>query len=119
MSLALALACIAIFAVAVVGQAQADPLNDGTRIIHLYNCTGPPGTPETFDGIKEPGNVVAFHIVGSTAMFRPVSLFEVGVGLAFDTPGFDYNAVELVTCNITRPSDGQLFVMEGFFTPAN
>ena len=47
------------------------------------------------------------------------SLFAVGIRLAFETRGFDHNNVDLVTCNITRASDGQLFfVMEGF-TPAN
>ena len=106
-------------AVVLLGTAWADaePLNGGTRTITLYNCSGPSGTPGTFTIQKESGIVTSFHVVDSTTMFIPTSLTDVTAGVVeFSYPGFNKNAVALVTCNITRPTDGEVFSMTGFFS---
>lgn len=98
--------------------ALADPGNSGTRTITLYNCTGPAGTPTTFTIVKESGIVTAFHLVDGTGLFIPVGLADLTAGQQLTVlPGFDVNNVPLVTCNITRPRDGELFLIAGFFTP--
>ena len=115
----LAIGCAWIIGLTATTAAKADPLNDGTRTIYLYNCTGPTGTPTSFTIVKESGISTSFHLLDSTTMFVPVALAQAGDPLSWpQTDAFTHNGADLVTCNITRPSDGQLFVIVGFFTPA-
>ena len=96
------------------GTAKADPTNDGSLTLTFFNCSGPAGTPTSFEVTKMPTPGVDVHVVGSTVLFRRTSFTDTVTGQTF-TWG-PYNDVQpLITCNVIAPS-GHLVVATGFFT---
>ena len=96
----LAIGCASIVGLGASATAKADPLNDGTKTITLYNCTGTTGTPSSFTVVKESAIPTSFHLLNSTSMFLPVALAEPGDPLV-PLPGFTRNGAALITCNST------------------
>src|SRR5262245_30994983 len=120
----LVLALIAVSTMAAAGAAHADPANDGSVTITLFDCTGPAGTPSSFDTAKIPTQGAALHVVNGTGNFVVKSAFDVTTGsLRFTTPGMDRNDHTLVTCSFiappTSPVAGHTIRVEGQMTPVS
>src|SRR5436190_18108268 len=124
-----ALACVSAMAAATVAVAQADPSNFGTTTWTFTNCTGPAGTPTTFDAVRQefttPPQSGAF-ITGMPDVFLSTSgtnLFLVFMATNLDTGatgtsnGFDHNGLLLVACDTTSPFSGTHYRFTGFLTP--
>jgi hypothetical protein len=120
-----ALACVSAVAATTVAVAHADPANFGTVTWTFTDCTGPAGTPTTFDAVRQEFTTPDGAIVGmpaifllndGTAMFNPFSVTVVGDGSATNT-GFTHNGLLLVACNTTSPVTGTQYIFTGFLTP--
>ena len=66
--------CLVIAGVLTTGTANAEPTGGNAITVTLYNCSGPAGTPSSFDIQKEPNPGVAAHVVGETFLFKRTSL---------------------------------------------
>jgi hypothetical protein len=121
-----ALACVTAIAVTTVAAAHADPSNFGTVIWTFTNCTGPAGTPTTFDTVRQefttPSDLIVgmpaiFLLTSGTAMFNPFMATNLDTGASGTNPGFVQNNLLLVTCNTTSPVTGTHYLFTGFLTP--
>ena len=123
-----AFACVSAMAATTVGVAHADPSNFGTTTWTFTNCTGPAGTPTTFDAVRQefttPPQSGGF-ITGMPDVFLSTSgseLFLVFMATNLDTgatgtsSGFDHNGLLLVSCDTTSPFSGTHYRFTGFFT---
>ena len=117
----LSLALIAVSTMATAGAAYAAPVNDETVTITLYDCTGPAGTPSSFDITKIPNPGAALHLVNGTGTFVLYSGTDETTGLlVFTTPGMERNNPEwLVTCRFVSPLNGHTYRVSGQITPAS
>ena len=104
--------CLAI-AGALTGTANAEPTGGNAITVTLYNCSGPAGTPSSFDIQKEPNPGVAAHVVGETFLFKRTSLTFVDTGESVIWGPKTEKAI--ITCMVVVPS-GSLAVVTGFFT---
>jgi hypothetical protein len=109
-----------------VEVAQADPSNFGTVTWTFTNCTGPTGTPTTFDAVREEfttptdaivGMPALFLLTSGTELFNPFMVTIVDTGASGTNPGFEQNNLLLVTCNTTSPVTGTAYIFTGFLTP--
>ncbi len=105
--------CLAI-AGALTGTANAEPTGGNAITVTLYNCSGPAGTPSSFDIQKEPNPGVAAHVVGETFLFKRTSLTFVDTGESVIW-GPKTAEKAIITCMVVVPS-GRLAVVTGFFT---
>ncbi len=124
-----ALACVSVMAATTVAVAHADPSNFGTVTWTFTNCTGPAGTPTTFDAVRQEfttptqsgefitGMPAIFLLTSGTAMFNPFMVTILDTGASGTIAGFDHNNLLLVTCNTTSPVSGTNYLFTGFLTP--
>ena len=108
--------CLAIVG-AFTGTANAEPTGGMSITVLLFNCSGPAGTPTSFEIQKEQNPSVAAHVVGSTDIFKRTSFTDLVTGQTF-TWGPYSDVKPLVTCNVVAPS-GHLVRATGFFTGTN
>ena len=116
--------CIAVAsllaALAVGATAQAEPGGpDGANLqAHFFDCTGPEGTPTSFDAELQVIGT-AWHLIDSRQIFIGMIGFdETANTLEVVTPGFDVNDVSAVTCRAVRASNGHVIRVTGVLTPA-
>ena len=99
--------------------AAAHPDTAATLTYHFTNCTGPAGTPPSFDAVKQPSNAAALHLVDGSGIFVAVRAVDVESGtVLFSTPGFDRNGLPTVACLIVHPVTGALQSVIGLLAPA-
>ena len=94
--------------------ALAEPTGGNAITVTLFNCSGPAGTPTSFQITKMPNPGVDVHVVGSTDIFKRTSFTDLVTGQTF-TWGPYSDVKPLVTCNVVAPS-GHLVLATGFFT---
>jgi hypothetical protein len=109
-----------------VAVAHADPSNFGTTTWTFTNCTGPAGTPTTFDAVRQEfttptdaivGMPAIFLLTNGTGLFNPFMVTIVDTGASGTNPGFTHNDLLLVTCKTTSPVTGTTYLFTGFLTP--
>jgi hypothetical protein len=108
-------------ALAVAATAQAEPGGPGgaNNHAHFYDCTGPAGTPSSFDAESQHLGA-AWHLTDSPRIFVGLIGFDETTNtLVIVTPGFTVNAVQAVTCRSVRPDSGHVFRVTGVLTPAS
>jgi hypothetical protein len=103
---------------AVGATAQADPGRPAWSEAHFFDCTGPAGTPTSFDAeLQQIGT--AWHLTDSRQTFIVMDGFdETANTQVVVTPGFERNAVPAVTCRSVRAVSGHVFRVTGVLTPA-
>jgi len=109
-----------LLAVGLAATAQAEPGGPGGANFqaHFYDCTGPAGTPSSFDAVSQHRGA-AWHLTDSNQIFNALIGFDETTNtLVVVTPGFNVNAVEAVTCRSVRPDTGHVFLLTGVLTPA-
>jgi hypothetical protein len=120
------LGCFAAMAATTVAVAHADPSNFGTTTWTFTNCTGPAGTPATFDAVRQEfttptgsieGMPAIFLLTGGTSLFQPFMVTNLDTGGSGTNNGFTHNGLLLVTCNTTSPVTGTHYLFTGFLTP--
>ena len=112
---AFVMAASLLVALAVPATALAEPGGpDGSNFqAHFYDCTGPAGTPTSFDAVSQHRGG-AWHLTDSRLIFNALIGFDETTNtLAVVTPGFERNAVEAVTCRSVRPDTGHVFFLTG------
>lgn len=112
----LGLVLTALFASA--GLASADPSTPATLTYHFTDCSGPAGTPVTFDAVKQPGGAAALHVVHGRGIFIAVQATDVESGtILFSTPGFEHNRLPTVACLLVHPVTQMLQSVVGMLAP--
>lgn len=110
------LALVGMLATAPVAAAHPDTA--ATLTYHFTDCTGPAGTPASFDAVKQPGGAAALHLVDGSGVFIAVRAVDVESGtVLFSTPGFDHNGLPTVACRIVHPVTGALQSVIGLIAP--
>jgi len=107
-------------AITVAAAAKADPGGpDGAKFqAHFFDCTGPAGTPTSFDAESEHLGA-AWHLTDSPQIFVGLIGFnETTNTQEVVTPGFNVNAVPAVTCRSVRVTTGDVVRVTGVLTPA-
>ena len=107
--------CLAIVGL-LTGTANADPMNDGALTLTFFDCSGPAGTPTSFQITKMPNPGPDVHVVGSTDLFKRTSFTDLVTGATF-TWGPYNDKKPLITCNVVAPS-GHLLLVTGFLAPS-
>src|SRR5262245_33700776 len=104
--------CLAIAGV-LTGTANAEPTGGNAITVTLFDCTGPAGTPTSFDIEKIANPSVAAHVVGETYLFKRTSLAfpQFGEITIWGPPANK----GVITCMVVVPS-GDLGIVTGFFT---
>lgn len=105
-------------ALAVPATAQAEPGGPGGANLqaHFYDCTGPAGTPTSFDAVLQVRGA-AWHLTDSRQIFIGMIGFdETANTQVVVTPGFERNAVSAVTCRSVRADSGHVFRVTGVLT---
>ena len=118
--LVLVMAASLVAALAVGATAQAEPGGpDGANLqLHFFDCTGPAGTPTSFDAESEHLGA-AWHLTDSPQIFVGLIGFnETTNTQEVVTPGFNVNAVPAVTCRSVRVTTGDVVRVTGVLTPA-
>jgi hypothetical protein len=88
-----------------------------TITYHFTDCTGPAGTPTTFDAVKQPGGAAALHIVGGGGIFVAMEAIDLASGqVLFSTPGFEHNDHPTVRCHLLHPVTLTLQLVTGIIT---
>ena len=105
--------CLAVVGV-LTGTANAEPNADFAVMVTFYDCSGPAGTPSSFEIEKIPVGGATPHVVGSTDIFKRTSLTDLTAGWTFTWGPYD-DIKPLITCNVVAPN-GHLFLVTGFFT---
>ena len=103
-------------ALAIPATAQAEPGGpDGANLqLHLFDCTGPAGTPTSFD-VEFQVHGAAWHLTDSRQIFIGMIGFDETANTpVVMTPGFERNAVEAVTCRVSVA--GHVFRVTGVLT---
>jgi len=112
---AFVMAASLLVAITVAAAAKADPGGPGGANFqaHFYDCTGPAGTPTSFDAVSQHRGG-AWHLTDSRLIFNALIGFDETTNtLVVVTPGFELNAVEAVTCRSVRPDTGHVFLLTG------
>lgn len=94
------------------GTARAEPTGGPAITVTLFNCSGPAGTPTSFQIMKEPNPGVAAHIVGSTDLFKRTLLTDLDAGVTV-TWGPKNDDKPLITCDVVALNGDRLLV-KGF-----
>ena len=105
-------------ALAVGATAHAEPGGpDGANLqLHLFDCTGPAGTPSSFD-VEFQHAGAAWHLTDSHQIFEALIGFDETTNTqVVVTPGFNVNAVPAVTCRFVG-QNGHVFRVTGVLTP--
>jgi hypothetical protein len=116
--LALAAAAYLLVAMTFAGAAHAEPGGpNGANIqLHFFDCTGPAGTPTSFDAEFQVHGA-AWHLIDSHRIFEAMIGFDETANTpVVDTRGFHVNAVPQVTCR--TEINGHVFRVTGILTPA-
>jgi hypothetical protein len=93
------IALLGVLLAVTTGPAAAHPSNAKTLTYHFTDCSGPAGTPASFDAVKQPGGAAALHLVAGNAIFVVMKVVDAGTGATLlSVPGFDHNNVPTVTC---------------------
>jgi hypothetical protein len=122
-ALVAAVACVSAIAATTVAVASADPSNSTTWT--STGCTGPAGTPTTFDAVRllftiPTGNITGqtqpiWQLADGTGTFQAFSGMNLDTGSSFSAHGLD--GLLTVTCYTTSPVSGYHYVFTGFLTP--
>ena len=112
--LVVAVACASLVAAA-ASAAHADPMGDGAITLTLFNCSGPPGTPASFQVTKNLNGGSGFHLVDGTGTFKRTSVTDLVTG-GTATYGND-ETKPVLTCNVVSIASGDLLLVTGFITP--
>jgi hypothetical protein len=113
------MACMCALVLAVPGVVAGAPSTSSLLTYHFTDCSGPAGTPTTFDAVKQPGGAAALHLVQGRAIFVAMEAVDVASGdVLFTTPGFGHNAVPTVTCRLIHPVTLTLQRVTGIITAA-
>jgi hypothetical protein len=103
---------------ATAGTALADPSTPATLNYHFTECSGPAGTPPTFDAVKQPGGAAALHLVDGRGIFVAVRATDVATGtILFSTPGFEHNGLPTVSCRLFHPVSQTWQAVVGMLAP--
>jgi hypothetical protein len=98
--------------------ASAAPSTPRTLTYHLSACVGPAGTPTTLDGVKQPSEAAALHLMDGGGNFIFMKAVDVATGdVAFATPGFDHNDLPTVTCHLIHPVTEAESIVTGLISP--
>lgn len=98
-------------------DASADPSTPRTLTYVFTGCTGPAGTPLTFDAVKQPGGAAALHLTGSSGVFIVIQAVDVETGaVLFTTPGFQHNDLTTIRC-VVNPINGPEQLVTGLIVP--
>jgi hypothetical protein len=99
---------------------SAAPDNEATITYELTDCVGPPGTPATLEGTKQPHEGAALHLTdGSGNFVFKAAEDAITHEVFFVTPGFDKNAHDLVVCKLTHPlPPHEKSIVSGLISPA-
>jgi hypothetical protein len=112
------LASLASVAVLPAGGAWATPSTPSTLTYEFTDCEGPPGTPESFDAVKQPGEAAALHLANGSGNFIAMAAIDVATGnVLFMTPGFETNDLPTVTCSVINPRNDRLQLVTGLIVP--
>jgi hypothetical protein len=112
-------ACVSALVFAVPGVVASASATSSTLTYHFTDCSGPEGTPATFDAVKQPGGAAALHVVESRAIFVAMEAVDVASGdVLFTTPGFGHNGLATVTCRLVHPVTLTLQRVAGLLTAA-
>jgi hypothetical protein len=112
-----ALTGVAILTFGAGATAQAEPGGpDGANLqLHLFDCTGPAGTPSSFD-VEFQVNGSAWHLTDSQQIFEAMIGFDETTNTpVVVTKGFNVNAVPAVTCRFVG-GNGHVFRVTGVLT---
>jgi len=84
------------------------------------DCSGPVGTPTTFEAILVLGGIApTFLLAESSTVWVSVDTQNLTTGESLqDAKGFAVNGLDTITCRLHSPFSGHDFVVTGFFTPA-
>jgi hypothetical protein len=84
------------------------------------DCSGPEGTPTSFDAILVLGGIApTFLLAGTRTVWVSVHTTNLTTGDTLqDAKGFAVNGRETATCSLHSPFSGHDFLVTGFFTPA-
>jgi len=118
--LAFVMATSLLVAITVAAAARAEPggPNGANFQAHFFDCTGPAGTPTSFDAESQHLGA-AWHLTDSPQIFVGLIGFDETTNtLVILTPGFERNAVPAVTCRSVRVDSGHVFRVTGVLTPA-
>jgi hypothetical protein len=100
------------------GQAAAHPSTPTTLTFHFTDCSGPAGTPKTFDAVKQPGGAAALHLLDASGVFIAVRAIDVESGTTlFATPGFEHNNLPTITCQLIHPVTSTRELVTGLMAP--
>lgn len=111
--LVLAVGCLAVGG-AFTGAASAEPNADFAVTVTLYNCSGPAGSPSSFQTEKIPVGGAMTHVVGGTQIYKRTSLIDLTAGWTITWGPFG-DIKPLITCSAIAPNGHELLVT-GFFT---
>ena len=115
--LAMLTSLAAVAAVLPVDAAWGVPSISNRLTYEFRNCTGPAGTPEQFDAVKQPGGAAGLRITDRGGIFVVMEASEGGVVL-FTTPGLLHNGLPTVTCWVVNPTNDRLQEATGLIVPA-
>ena len=100
------------------GPAAAHPSTPTTLTYHFTDCSGPAGTPQTFDAVKQPGGAAALHLVDGSGIFVAVQAIDAESGtILFRTPGFLHNNLATTDCELIHPVTLTRQSVTGFIAP--
>ncbi len=85
----------------------------GYVTFHYTDCTGPAGTPSTFDA---QGSNHGLHLVDGSGMWLLAEIVFDSGQVAFTTPGFEHNELA-VTCRIFSPFALEWATVKGLLAP--
>jgi hypothetical protein len=103
---------------AVSGTVTAHPSTPTTLTYHFTDCSGPAGTPTTFDAVKQPGGAAALHLVDGSGIFVAVQAIDAKSGtILFTTPGFLHNNLPTISCELIHPVTLTLQSVTGVVAP--
>jgi hypothetical protein len=102
------------------GAALADPSTPATLVYQFTECSGPSGTPQTFEAVKQPGGAAALHLVDGRGIFVAVAATDVQTGTTlFSTPGFEHNQLPTVSCLLFHPVAQRWQSVVGMLVPVD
>lgn len=103
---------------ALSGTVTAHPSTPTTLTYHFTDCSGPAGTPATFDAVKQPGGAAALHLVDGSGVFIAVQAIDAESGtILFTTPGFLHNDLPTISCDLIHPVTLTLQSVTGVVEP--
>jgi hypothetical protein len=107
----------AVLAAATAGAARADLGGvDGANLAaHFYDCSGPPGTPQSFDAVRQTLSSPWHLLDSSTTYSYSYVLDETTNTVTLQKPGNTPSIRLAVTCTFVGPISGHTYLTMGFF----